>query len=75
MRKGVKQFVDSNELSRAIYIPIHNGEIIINNSRFHSNGSFKLENITVIEVNLKYYKDIEDNKCEIIISKKLCTTI
>ena len=37
-------------------------EIIINNSRFHSNGSFKLENITVIEVNLKYYKDIEDNK-------------
>ena len=37
-------------------------EIIINNPRFHNNGSFKLENITVIDVNLKYYKDIEDKK-------------
>lgn len=37
-------------------------EIIINNPRFHNNGSFKLENITVIDVDLKYYKDIEDNK-------------
>lgn len=37
-------------------------EIIINNPRFHNNGSFKLENITVIDVDLKYYKDPEDNK-------------
>jgi hypothetical protein len=37
-------------------------EIIINNPRFHNNGSFKLENITVIDVDLKYYKDFEDNK-------------
>ena len=37
-------------------------ETIINNPRFHNNGSFKLENITVIDVNLKYYKDIEDQK-------------
>lgn len=37
-------------------------EIIINNPRFHNNGSFKLENITVIDVDLKYYKDSEDNK-------------
>ena len=37
-------------------------EIIINNPRFHNNGSFKLENITVIDVDLKYYKDVEDNK-------------
>lgn len=37
-------------------------EIIINNPQFHNNGSFKLENITVIDVNLKYYKDIEDKK-------------
>ena len=37
-------------------------EIIINNPRFHNNGSFKLENITVIDIDLKYYKDSEDNK-------------
>lgn len=37
-------------------------EIIINNAEFHNNGSFKLENITVIDVNLKYYKDVEDKE-------------
>jgi len=37
-------------------------EIIINNPRFQNNGSFKLENITVIDVDLKYYKDPEDKK-------------
>ena len=37
-------------------------EIIINNPRFHNNGSFRLENIIVIDVDLKYYKDVEDNK-------------
>lgn len=37
-------------------------KIIINNAQFHNNGSFKLENITAIDINLKYYKDVEDKK-------------
>jgi hypothetical protein len=37
-------------------------DVIINNHEFNNNGSFNLENITVIDPDLKYYKDVKSHK-------------
>lgn len=57
--KILKQFVDSNDLSRGIYIPVHNGEISINNCNNCKNGNLKNSDELKKFMDLKYKFHIE----------------